>query len=124
MSGPVKLQALKLLYMVYFSINSANVAMHNTSCPVATIHTGIVIPVISSWTWVIFKRYLCHLSNLILSLLPPCHIIIASTSYLYCLHISNQVPVPDQSSGSVTSTAAYCRLQLATTGLSYCLLVI
>src|ERR1700685_4338915 len=35
MSGLVRLQALKLLYIVYFStlvVNSANMAMHNTSC--------------------------------------------------------------------------------------------
>jgi len=64
------------------------------------------------------------LSNLIISLLPPCHIIIASTLYLYCFHISNQVPVPDQSSGNVASIAAHCRLQLPTTGPSYCLLII
>jgi len=57
MSGPARVQALKLLYIVFFSalvVNLATVAMHNTSCPVATIHTWIVIPVISWWTWVIF----------------------------------------------------------------------
>jgi hypothetical protein len=43
--GPCRLQVLKLLYIVCFSVlvaNSANVAMCNTRCPVATIHTGTV----------------------------------------------------------------------------------
>src|ERR1700692_4667855 len=121
MLGPARLQALKLPYIVHFSALVVNVAMHNAGCPVATMHTGILL--FHNGPGSFFKRYLCHLSNLIISLLPPCHITIASTSYLYCLHISNQVPVPDQSSGSVASTAAHCRLQLATTGPSCCLLV-
>ena len=43
--GPCRLQVLKLLYIVCFSVlvfNSANVAMCNARCPVVTIHTGTV----------------------------------------------------------------------------------
>src|ERR1700683_2787546 len=52
-SGPAGLHAPKLLYIVDFSAlvaNLANVAMHNTRCPVATIHTGIVSILAKPWS--------------------------------------------------------------------------